>query len=262
MDKELKTAIKAIKKAGKKILKIYQKDYKTFYKKDTSPVTEADLISEKIILSKLKKFNYGILSEEKDDNKARLNKEKVWIIDPLDGTNDLLDKTGQFSIMIGLVKDKRPILGIVYQPTKDKLYFARENQGTYLKKGKQKPKKLTVSNISDLSKSHFVVSRSHLDKKTKKVLQDNKVKKITPTGSVGVKIGKIVEGKAEGYISLSNKTGQWDICAPQIILEQAGGKLTDLNGQKYIYNRKQLKNKNGILATNRKIHSIIKVSAY
>ena len=124
MSSELKEIINLVRKAGKKVLEIYQNAPKVYEKEDKSPVTEADFASEKIILSSLKKYSYGILSEETKDNPSRLEKEKIWIIDPLDGTKYFLQKTGEFSIMVGLVYKKEPVLGVVYKPVDDKIYFA------------------------------------------------------------------------------------------------------------------------------------------
>jgi 3'(2'), 5'-bisphosphate nucleotidase len=221
-------------------------------------VTEADLISEKVIVSGLKKYNLNFLSEETKDNfSLRLKEERIWIIDPLDGTNDFLQKTDEFSIMIAQVYGKKPFFGIVYVPAKNKLYFAEENRGAYLKEGNNNPKRLQVSDITKLSDSHFVVSRTHLGEPEKKFMKANNIKKAAPVGSVGVKVGLIAEGKAEGYISFSDKTCQWDIAAPEIILREAGGEVTDLKGNRFVYNRKEIRNLNGIVATNGKIHQQI-----
>lgn len=256
-ERELEETINLAKKAGKEILKIYQKKSKSKQKKDGSPVTEADLISQKIILSGLKKFGYGILSEERKDDPSRFKKEKVWIVDPLDGTQDFLKKTGDFSIMIGLAYNQKPILGVIYKPIGDKLYFAEKEKGTYLKQGKKSLKKLKVSNISNLGDARFVMSRFHLDNSTKEFLKNNKIKKALYCGSIGIKMSLIAEGKADGYITFTDKTCQWDICAPEIILQEAGGKVSNLNGENFIYNRQELKNLNGIVGSNKNIYNQI-----
>lgn len=257
MDKLLKDVIEIAKRAGDKTLKIYKKDYKVYKKEDGSPVTEADLASGKVILSGLKKYNYPILTEEKKDDKSRLKSKTLWIVDPLDGTNDFLDKTGQFSIMIGLVRNKKPVLGVIYQPTEQKLYFAQKEKGAFLKEKNNSAKRLNVSDINQLPKTRFVVSRTHFSKKVKNFLQKNNIKNTTKVGSIGIKIGLLTESKADAYITFTNKTCQWDSCAPQIILEQAGGKMTDLTGKNFSYNRPELKNLNGIIASNGKIHNLI-----
>ncbi len=253
MDLELKDVIQITKKAGQKVMEIYGREYKSYQKNDKSPVTEADLASERTILPTLKKYNYGILSEETEDDLSRLRKDKIWIIDPLDGTNDFLQKTGEFSIMVGLAYKGKPLLGVVYLPVEDKLYFAKKGEGAFLKKGDGSLQKLKVSDVSSFPESKFVVSRTHLRKKEKKFLKDNKTDFIQK-GSTGIKLGFIAEGKAEGYISMSDKTCQWDICAPEIILTEAGGRVTNLKDENFIYNRKETRNLRGIIASNKKIH--------
>jgi len=257
MNREIKEVISLARKAGEKVLEIYQRGPEVYEKENESPVTEADLASEKIILSGLKTSGYEILSEESEDDLSRLKKEKIWIIDPLDGTNDFLQRTGEFSIMIGLVCKKEPILGVVYKPIDDKMYFAKKEKGAYLKESHDPLKKLRVSSVSCLSNAHFVISRFHLSDLEKKFLANNKIGKISYVGSIGVKLGLIAEGKADGYISMSNKTCQWDICAPEIILKEAGGKVIDIEGKHFIYNRWQVRNLDGIVASNGKIHTQI-----
>ena len=195
-------------------MQIYQRDYQVKNKEDKSLVTEADLASEEIILKELKKYNYGIISEEE---KNHLFKEKTWVVDPLDGTKDFLYKTGEFSLMVGLLYKGKPILGVVYLPDQDKAYFAQKGKGAYLKKGDQPAEKLKVSNISNFKDSRLVVSRFHLDEATKNFASQNNITQMKPMGSIGVKLGLIAEGRAEAYLTFSNKTCQWDTCAPEII---------------------------------------------
>jgi 3'(2'), 5'-bisphosphate nucleotidase len=251
-NKQLSDVIRLVRKAGEEVLEIYQGNTKKYIKKDRSFVTNADFLSEKIILKGLKKYNHVILSEETKDDLSRLKKEKIWIIDPLDGTNDFVNKTGEFSIMVGLVEKGKSILGVVYQPVKNKLYFAEKGKGSFLKEKSLPLKKLKVSDILDISKARFVFSRSHLEGKEKNFIKENHISNILFIGSAGLKMGLIAEGKADIYLSFSSRTCQWDTCAPEIILKEAGGELTDIEGEEFIYNRRELRNLNGILATNKK----------
>lgn len=246
-----------VKKAGDKILEIYssQKKPKIYRKEDTSPVTEADFLSQEILLKGLKKYGWKILSEETEDDLSRLKEEKIWIVDPLDGTREFLDKKGEFSVMVGLIVRGEPVLGVVYKPCGGKIYFAQKGKGAYLKENGKKPAKLEVSSTSSLQEAHLLVTRSHFEEFEKKFIQYCRINKVTPMGSIGVKLGQIAEGKADCYITASAKTSEWDICAPEIILKEAGGKVTDLKGESLVYNRREVKNPNGIVASNGKIHT-------
>ena len=123
---ETNLAINSVIDAGKTVMKIYNQPFETKIKSDNSPITEADIASNKIIQKIISTSDYPILSEETKDNKKRLEKETVWIIDPLDGTSDFINKTGEFTIMIGLVRNQVPILGIIF--IHYKTYYALPNR--------------------------------------------------------------------------------------------------------------------------------------
>ena len=118
---ELGKIIDGIEKAGEKILEVYETDFSTEKKDDDSPITEADIESNKILKEVLGETGITILSEEDVDDKKRLTEEKVWIIDPLDGTTDFVNRTGEFTIMVGLVEKQKSILGLIYWPIKKKM---------------------------------------------------------------------------------------------------------------------------------------------
>jgi len=113
--------------------------------------------------------------------------------------------------MVGLVYKKEPILGVVYKPVDDKIYFAEKGEGACLKEAGKPLKKLKVSGVSNLSDANFVFSRSHLGDLEKGFIENSKIGQISYVGSIGVKLGLIAEGKADGYLNINNKTCQWDI---------------------------------------------------
>ena len=123
---ELSVAIKAARRASKKILEYYYKGFNVKYKADKSEVTSADLASEKIIKETLQKYfpDYGMLSEESVDDKNRLEKDFCWIVDPLDGTRDFVSKTGNFAVNIALSYKNEIVLGVIAVPSKDIIYYA------------------------------------------------------------------------------------------------------------------------------------------
>jgi len=189
---ELDIAIKAAQEASNVILDIYQKDYNTFTKTDDSPVTDADLKSNKIINEILSNTKYSILSEEDVDDQSRLSKDMIWIVDPLDGTSDFIDKTGEFTVMIALIQNKKPILGVIAWPTEKILFVAQKNCGAF-RYSNEKWDKISVTKIENLSKCRTIGSRHHLSDKEKEFIKKIGIKKFTSIGS-SLKVGKISSG--------------------------------------------------------------------
>ena len=120
----IESVIDTIIEAGERVREIYESDFEVSKKDDNSPITKADLESNKIIRAALEKTGIPILSEEDVDDKSRLNSDKIWIVDPLDGTTDFVNRTGEFTIMVGLVENHVPVMGLIYWPTKQKLYLS------------------------------------------------------------------------------------------------------------------------------------------
>ena len=245
---------KLIRQAGQAALSFYGKNYNINDKGNDSPVTEADLASEKIILEGLQKYGYGILSEETHDDRSRLKKDRVWIVDPLDGTKDFIEKTGEFTIMIALVENGEPVLGLVYQPVGDTLYYAAKGEGAYKQVGKEEPGRIRVSSENNFEKALMFTSRHHQSDLEREFIDCYKLKAITRGSSK--KICEIAEGAGELNFNPTDKMKEWDLCAADIILSEAGGRLTDLDGNKYKYNQAD-PHIHGYLATNGLIHNRI-----
>lgn len=256
--KILKDVSEIIKKAGETVLFYYNKNYDIKDKGGDSPVTEADIVSNDIILAGLKKYDYGILSEESAFDNSRLRKKRVWVIDPLDGTKDFISKTGEFTIMIGLVEAGDSIFGMVYQPLANRLYYAFRGQGAFLQENDELVR-LRVSDMKLGREIRIVSSRFHRSDLEIELAKKLNTKKIITCGSAGLKICRIAEGKVDLNINPSDKMGEWDVCAADIILHEAGGKLTSVSGEKIVYNKKEPRIKNGYMASNGLIHnSVIK----
>jgi 3'(2'), 5'-bisphosphate nucleotidase len=252
---ELKIAIEAVIEAGNAILEIYQKDYKTSTKNDDSPITDADLKSNEVIKNILSQTKHWILSEEDKDDLGRLSQETIWIIDPLDGTSDFIDKTGEFTVMISLIKNKKPILGVIGWPTEKTLFVAQKDSGAF-KFSNEKWEKISVTKISEVSKCRTVGSRHHLSDKEKSFIKKLGIEDFTSIGS-SLKVGKISSGEAEAYITTTNKMKEWDSAASYCIISEAGGKMTDMLGNDITYNNKDVYHQNGILVTNGLVHNKI-----
>ncbi|MCV0430740.1 3'(2'),5'-bisphosphate nucleotidase CysQ [Nitrosopumilus sp.] len=252
---ELEIAIKAAKEAGEAILEIYHKNYETTTKEDDSPITDADLKSNEIIKKILSQTEYQILSEEDEDDLNRLSQKTIWIVDPLDGTSDFIDKTGEFTVMIALIKNKKPILGVIGWPTEKTLFVAQKGNGAF-KFSNNEWNKISVTQISEISKCRTVGSRHHLSEKEKSFIKKLGIEDFTSIGS-SLKVGKISSGEAEAYITTTNKMKEWDSAASYCIISEAGGKMTDMLGNDITYNNKDVYHQNGILVTNGIIHDKI-----
>lgn len=252
---ELDIAIQAVIEAGNVILDTYEEDYETSTKHDDSPITEADLKSNEIIKRILSKTNHQILSEEDKDDQSRISQEIIWIVDPLDGTSDFIDKTGEFTVMIALVKNKKPILGVIGWPTEKTIFAAQKGCGAF-RYSRDEWRRISVTDSSDLSECRAVGSRHHLSEREKMFIKKLGIVNFTSIGS-SLKVGKISSGEAEAYITTTNKMKEWDSAASYCIIYEAGGKMTDMLGNDITYNNEIVNHRNGILVTNGQIHNKI-----
>ena len=229
-------------------------------KKD-GPVTAADIAVNHYILDRLKtnlgEEDFGYISEETYKlHSKQLTQSYVWIIDPLDGTRDFIDKTGEYAIHIALVKNHRPILAVVAYPEAEKLYYATLGKGAFVETIDGKIAPIKVSERNSIENLALVVSRTHRDERLNYLLQTLPCKERKYVGSVGCKIANIIEQKADVYISLSGKSApkDWDMAAPELILTEAGGQFTHFDGTPLKYNQGDVNQWGGLLASNGNCH--------
>ncbi len=258
---ELETAISLARIAGKLILEHYATDFETHQKLGADnhyePVTIADREASRVIVDGLGAAfpDDAILSEEEADQpEIRLASRRVWIIDPIDGTAGFVKKDGDFGVQIGLAENGVPVLGIVFLPFHDSMSYAVKGGGSFTAIGSGEPVRMSTSDRTDLSAMTIAVTRNHLTPRMKRIIEHFGFPNVVRRGSVGLKAGLIASRTCDIYIHPSPRTKIWDTCAPQIILEEAGGTLTDLFGGSLRYDQAQLQNLNGILATNGAVH--------
>jgi 3'(2'), 5'-bisphosphate nucleotidase len=175
----------------------------------------------------------------------------------MDGTKNFVQRDGDFAVQIGLAVAGEPVVGVVYQPVRDLLYRAARKQGSWREAGDSSAERLSVSNLANPNEMVLASSRSHRSPRMERVVESFGFKDETRRGSVGVKIGLIAEREADLYLHLSPSTKQWDTCAPEIVLTEAGGRLTDLFGQPLRYNAPRIDNRNGVVATNGVAHDLV-----
>jgi 3'(2'), 5'-bisphosphate nucleotidase len=261
-DHELRVACELARLAGAAILEQYEGPIKIEQKKyedDVEPVTQADRIANELIVNRLKQEfpDDGILAEESVDTKRRLEKSRVWMVDPLDGTNGFIDGNGDFAVQIGLSEDGRCVIGVVYQPLTGVLYRAVQGEGTWIERPQFMPERAMVSAQRTLASMRLAVSRSHRSPRMSRVIAQLGLREEVQRGSVGIKVGLLVEQQCDLYIHLSPRTKQWDTCAPEVILTEAGGRMTDLFGDPLKYNVPEVQNRNGLVASNAVSHDQI-----
>ncbi len=263
MNTLLQTAIQASLQAGKEILSVYESDFAIEHKDDKSPLTLADKKSHDVIVGFLKPFGIPVLSEEGAtvpyEQRSKWN--KLWVVDPLDGTKEFIKRNGEFTVNIALIEHQHPIMGIIYVPITRTLYFASKAIGSYrIVVSAELENKIAENKISlqalieqsvklpkqELKSKYIVVgSRSHMSPETTAFIDDLKTSKgeieMVSAGS-SLKLCMIAEGKADIYPRFA-PTMEWDTAAGQAILESIHFKLIDATSKQALqYNKENLVN--------------------
>ncbi|MCY7389939.1 MAG: 3'(2'),5'-bisphosphate nucleotidase CysQ [Leptolyngbyaceae cyanobacterium CAN_BIN12] len=234
------------------------------------PVTIADAAANDYILNTLHGSlgteEFGYLTEETyklQPASDLLEKDFVWIIDPLDGTNEYIQKTGEFAVHIALVHDHRPVLAVVACPAVGRLYFAALGSGTFVEQKDGTIAPVQVSQRSQLNQLIVVTSRSHRSDRFNQLMQQFPCQTQKSIGSLGGKIAAIADQHADVYLSLSGSSApkDWDLAAPELILTEAGGKFTHFDGTPLLYNREDVTQWGGLLASNGTRHENLCIEA-
>src|SRR5262245_55986773 len=255
MEKELEIARRLARDAGHILMDFYRSEFQVQWKGYDDPVTAADHAANEMLVRELHRYfpDDAIVSEEFPDDLSRLSKDRVWMIDPMDGTKQFIDRISEFAVMIGLAIEGQASLGVVYHPPIDRMYYASQGKGSYLEE-KLTTKRLHVAPINDPRKMTAVMSRSHHNPKVDLICEQLGVTQRIHHASLCLTIAMIADARAHIYVHLGSRTNQWDTCGPEAILLEAGGKVTDKKGEPLRYNRQELKNTSGIVASNGAIH--------
>lgn len=247
---DVKTLLKIARAAGDAILDIYnsgdiQVETKTDETGHQSPLTLADTASHRLICSRLEEKypDIPLVSEEQTEslNLAAMRSAQVWVIDPIDGTKGFVKRNGEFTINIGLLENGVPVLGVVYAPVHNLMYYS-DRRASYLDKG-DGPEKITAS--TNTSVKSAVASKNHMDDVTKEFLEQFGEIEIVQAGS-SLKLCKVASGEADIYPRLAPTTMEWDTAAADAIIRTAGGKMIDETGETLAYNKLNLRNQSFI----------------
>lgn len=222
--------IEAAKEAGEIGLGFVRDGAKIFDKADNSPVTEADLAIDAHLARRLRGVSgaIGWLSEEAVDSEDRLSKRQVWVLDPIDGTRGFIAGNGEWVISAALVEDGRPLAGVLYRPTNGDLYTAGRDLGAFKNGGRIEASQGTLAQIRTAAgpKPMFDIAQRVLPR----------IERASSLSSLALRIAYVAEGRVDVAFA-SASSHDWDIAAAEIILSEAGGRLSTLHGEDVAYNR-------------------------
>lgn len=258
--KDLEVAERAARAAGAIVLDHYRRgDVAVETKADRSPVTRADLEANAAIVSILGATfpDDAIMSEElPDDTAARLGRRRVWIVDPLDGTRDFVARTGQFAVHVGLAVDGRAVVGAVYQPVGDLLFSARAGGGTHLRQSDTSTR-LRASDVAALGDIRVGISRLNAADRLGRCLAAAGLDRRAVAMGASVKHMALARGQLDAVINLSPGEQEWDTCAPEVVMREAGCTVTDGDGRPFLYNQPDPNHRRGSVASNGACHAAL-----
>ena len=257
-EKELQVALEAAKKTIPTILEIYNsKELGVEIKEDNSPVTKADKAADKIIREYLHEHfpSYALLTEESVDDKSRLENDYVWIVDPIDGTKEFVAHSDEFTVNIGLAYKHETVLGVIIIPVTGEIYYASRGHGAFYQKDGKTFKIHCNSRVNDIT---TLVSRFHSNADEQAMIKkhSDRIKHQKVVGA-SIKGCVIAKGDAEMSYRFSNNTKEWDTCAMQAIVEEAGGLILKFDGTPIRYNREDVYNRGGYVICNCKENFLI-----
>ncbi|MCA9673169.1 MAG: 3'(2'),5'-bisphosphate nucleotidase CysQ [Myxococcales bacterium] len=249
--RELEVATDLARQAGALLLRYFRSDIDVDRKAHGEPVTEADRGSDALITRGLRDAfpDDGVLSEEADEHDSWSRARRAWLVDPMDGTKDFVGGREGFSVMIGLLEGGRPILGVVYQPTTGLCYRAARGHGCEVQRDGEPAEPARPSDVSDPARARLVASYSSRSPRIGEIKQRLGTTDELNVGSVGLKVGLVARGVRDLYVNPEGHCRLWDVCAPEAILREAGGCISDLAGNDLSYEPGQLRVRGGIVAS-------------
>ena len=246
----LPDVIKIADEASEKVLHIYQSDFKVNYKEDHSPITAADVASHDIIVKGLRQIsrNIPILSEEGAEIpwEERKKWRRFWLIDPIDGTKDFTQRTGEFTVNIAMIEDGEPVMGVVTAPALKEAFWGIKGECAHMRDRTGRVHRIRVAEPKDTLR--VVASKNHLNEETRAFIETLGSHETVQAGS-SLKFCRIAEGHADIYPRMG-PTSEWDTAAAHAVLVAAGGKVQTPEGQPLVYGKENILNPNFIAAGN------------
>ena len=248
---DLDLALRAVRAAGDAVLPAFHAGQEVRFKAPDQPVTDADLAANRILHEILLggRPDYGWLSEETKDTPERLSKERLWVVDPIDGTNSFVEGYPEFAISVGLVDRGRAVVGVVLNPATGELYHAAAGGGAFLNGA---PIRVSATDeaaeVRRIAASRWEMGRGELDRFVAPW-------QVSPLGSTAYKMAKVADGSVDVFVSAGPKN-EWDVAGAAVVITEAGGRVTGPSGAELRYNQPDPAWR-GIVATNGLLHAAV-----
>ncbi len=258
---EVETLLRIVAEASAVVLEVYGKPFAVEYKAPLDPVTEADRAANELICKRLADAFPGaaiVAEESAPEAYAEFRKaERIFFVDPVDGTAEFVQRNGEFVVMIGVVEGDRAVAGVIQAPATGKAWVGHVGHGAFaiLPGGAREP--LAVSKTSKLSEARLVASRSHRTPALERTLESLRVRRVDAQGSAGLKGARVAEGTADAYVAPRYAGKRWDVCPTDALVVAAGGRVTDAWGRDIEYRGAGLASDTGLVASNGLLHDSI-----
>ena len=243
------------------ILQVYATKFSVDFKAPRDPVTEADRLANELICDRLSKLfpNVPIVAEESEPEtfSGYRKAERIFFVDPLDGTREFVARNGEFVVMIGYVEGDRAMASVIHAPESGTSWLGQLGNGAYQTDADGSSKPILVSAIATLAEARIVGSRSHRNPELERTLGTLGVRELVALGSAGLKASVVAHGSADAYVAPHYAGKRWDACAADALITAAGGKLTDSRGDLFDYRSELLDNDRGVVASNGLLHDAI-----
>jgi 3'(2'), 5'-bisphosphate nucleotidase len=247
--------------AAEIILRVYESPFEVEYKGPRDPVTEADKHANAHICERLAELYPGVpvVAEESDPESFGNYRtaERVFFVDPLDGTREFVKRNGEFVVMIGLLIGERPFAGVLHAPVSGEVWAGAIGQGAVRTQRDGTETKLRVAGADTLEKARLLSTRSHRSDALEQALAALGAGRVDALGSAGLKCAAVAAAEADAYVAPGRAGCRWDLCAGEAIIHAAGGRVTDARGELLDYRGDSLVNAHGIVASNGRVHDAI-----
>ena len=251
----------AVREAAALVDEVYQTDFQVDYKAPRDPVTLADKRANELLTERLAAaFSDAVIVAEESDPASFAGyrtANRVFFVDPLDGTKEFIAKNGEFVVMVGYVESGRATAGVIYAPARKTGWIGHLKTGTFEVRPDGSRQQVRVRPTTELSAARVVASRSHRDGAAQQALEALGVAQIDALGSAGLKGSEVAKGAADAYVSPGGAGKRWDACPVDALVSAAGGRVTNAYGEVFDYRSENLVNDRGMVASGGGIHDAL-----